>query len=106
MKIDSYTKDIAAAATAENCIADPATGMPQSRYARGVMIRCPSTNTSDLLIGSRARQAFTVAKGTTHVMPMPNGAGQASRYDLADIYVKAGTNADDVEIILIDPTDS
>lgn len=102
MKIDSYSKDIAAAATAENLVAD--SGGDQFKYARQVLVRCPSANTSDLLIGNNKRQAFTIAKGTTHVFPVGNGPGGTGKYDLSQMYVKAGTNADDVEIILIDPS--
>jgi hypothetical protein len=108
MKIDAYVKDIAAAATPEDCVADAATGYPQYKFARQVHIHCPAANTSDLIVGSKGRPGvgMTVVKGTTLVLPVPNGAGQASRYDLREILVKAGTNGDDVQIMIVDPTDT
>lgn len=105
MRIDSYTKDIAAAATAENLIADASGSLPQFKFARDVKIFCPSANTSDLLIGSKDRQAFTVLKGQSISLSEINRAGQSGKYELAEIFVKAGTNGDDVQILLIDPSD-
>ena len=102
MKIDSYSKDIASTATPENMVADA--GGDQFKFARQVLVRCPAANTSDIKIGNSKRQDFTVAKGTTHIFPTPNGAGQSSRYDLREMFVKVGTNGDDVEIILVDAT--
>lgn len=101
MKIDSYAKDLAAATTPENLIADSGN---QWRHAREVVITCPAANTSDLTIGSRERQDFVVAKGTSLRLSFINRTGQAGNYELANIWVKAGTNADDVQILLIDPS--
>lgn len=102
MRIDSYTKDIAAAATAENIVAD-ADAMP--KRAKDVVIHCPAANTSDLLVGNELRQAFTVVKGTSLRLSDVNRAGQSGKYELDKIFVKAGTNGDDVQILLLDPSD-
>jgi hypothetical protein len=101
MKIDSYVKDIAAAATPVNLKAD--SGQVWAN-AKDVLIFCPSTNTSDLLIGSKSRQSFTVVKGQSVRLGEINRTGQSGKYDLGEIYVKAGTNGDDVQICLIDPS--
>ena len=106
MKIDSYVKDIAAATTPEDLVADAVATQPQYKFARQVHIHCPAGNTSDLIVGPKGRGGvgMTVVKGTTLILPVPNGAGQASRYDLREIVVKAGTNGDDVQILLVGPT--
>lgn len=104
MKIDSFSKDIAASTTPENLIADASGSLPQFKFARSVIIRCPSANTSDLLLGSKDRQNTTIAKGTSLTLPEINRTGQSGKYELAEIFVKAGTNGDDVEITLIDPS--
>ena len=107
MKIDVYVKDLAAAATPEDLVADA--GGDQFKFARQVHVHCPAANTSDLTLISKKRggtTGMTIVKGTTLVLPVPNGAGQASRYDLRDILVKAGTNGDDVQITIVDPTDA
>ena len=103
MRIDSYAKDIAAAATAENLIADA--GGAQYKFAKDVKIFCPTANTSDLKIGSSIRQEFTVVKGQSVSLSEINRAGQSGKYELAEIFVKAGTNGDDVQILLVDPSD-
>jgi len=102
MRIDSYVKDIASAATAENLIADSG-AMP--KFAKDVRVFCPSANTSDLLIGNEIRQAYSVLKGQSVILSEINRAGQSGKYELASIFVKAGTNGDDVQILLIDPSD-
>lgn len=102
MKIEGYTKDIAATATPVNLVAPSGVAF---KFAKDVLIRCPAANTSDLKIGSAARQEFTVVKSTFVALSEINRAGQSAKYSLADIYVKAGTNGDDVEICLVDPSD-
>ena len=104
MRIDSFIKDLAAASTPENLIADSSGSLPQFKFARAVIIRCPSTNTSDLSVGSKDRQSSLIIKGTSLELPEINRAGQSGKYELAEIFVKAGTNGDDVEVILIDPS--
>ena len=104
MRIDSYSKDIAAATTPEDLIADASGSLPRYKFAKSVKVRCPSANTSDLLIGSKDRQGFTIAKGTTLDLSEVNLAGQSGKYELAAIFIKAGTNGDDVEIILTAPS--
>lgn len=101
MKIDSYTKTIAATATPVNMVAD--TGKSWSD-AREVIVTCPSGNTSDLTIGSKARQTFVVAKGTSLRLSEINRAGGSGRFELSDMWIKAGTNGDTVSILLVDPS--
>lgn len=103
MKIDIYVKDIAAAATPENLVADDG---DQFTKARRVRIHCPTANTSDLTLLTKKRggtTGITIVKGTTYELPMPIGTGQGGRYDLREIMVKAGTNGDDVQIEILDP---
>lgn len=102
MKIEGYTKDIAATATPVNLLA-PSGVAP--KFAKDVIIRCPAANGSDLKIGAFGRQEFTVPKGTFIQLSEINRTGQSCKYTLADIYVKAGTNGDDVEVCLVDPSD-
>lgn len=100
MKIDGYSKTIAAAATPVNLIASSG---DQPIYAKSVRIACPASNTSDLMIGSVARQQYVVAKGTSVSLEEINRAGQSGKFSLAHIWVKAGTNGDVVQILLSDP---
>jgi len=101
--IDSYTKDIASAATAENAVADA--GGDVFKFAKDVIIHCPAGNTSDLLLGNRTRQAFTIVKGTSQrIGSILTRTSQAGKFDLREIFIKAGTNADDVEILLVEPS--
>lgn len=102
MKLDSYSKDIAAAVTAENLVAD---GGKQWKFAREVWVGCPTGNTSDLLIGSKDRQGLTIPKGTVQRLSAVLKAGAGQRYNLEEIFVKAGTNGDDVEVMVIDPSE-
>lgn len=106
MRIDSFTKDIAASSTPENLIADASGSLPQFKFARSVIIACPSANTSAIQIGSKDRQNTTIPKGTALTLPEINRTGQSGKYELAEIFVKVGTNGDDVEITLIDPSNS
>lgn len=102
IKIEGYTKDIAAAATAVDATAPSGTIY---KYAKEVLIRCPSANTSDLKIGSRTRQEFTVVKGTqVELSTITNRMSQSDKYQLQELFIKAGTNGDDVEILLVDPS--
>lgn len=101
--IDSYVRTIALAATAET-IVDP-TVATASKYARDVIVRCPTGNTSDIKLGNRSRQGFTIAKGTSErLSTIMNNMSQSGRFLLAEIFVKAGTNADTVEILLVHPS--
>lgn len=102
MTIEGYTKDIAATGTPVNAVAPSGVAY---KFAKDVVIRCPAGNTSDLKIGSRARQEFTVAKGTNERMTtIMNAMSQSGKFRLEEIFIKAGTNGDDVEILLIDPS--
>lgn len=102
LTIDSYSKDIAAAAAPEDVIADSGA---KWKFALDVVIRCPSGNTSDLLIGNRTRQGFSVIKGTEmRLSTVLNRMSQSGKFKLEEIFVKAGTNGDDVEILLIQPS--
>lgn len=101
MRTDAYSKTIALATAPVNLIASSGA---QPIYARDIFIRCPSTNISDLLIGNVTRQGFTIPKGTTINLSEVNRAGQSGKYELSTIFIKAGTNNDVVEILLIDPS--
>lgn len=100
MKIDGYSKTIALAATPENLVADSG---DQPLYAKSIRIFCPASNTSDLMVGSVSRQGYAVPKGTSISLEQINRAGQAGKFSLANIWVKAGTNGDSVQILLSDP---
>lgn len=103
VRIDSYSKDIAAASTPEDIVADA--GGAQYKYAKEIFIRCPAGNTSDLLVGNRTRQGFTVVKSSILALSsIINRMSQSEKFDLREIFIKAGTNADDVEILLVDPS--
>lgn len=106
MRIDSYSKTIALATTPVNLVAAASGTLPQYIKAHQVFIRCPSSNTSDILIGSSDRQVFTVLKGTMINLSHISKTGQSGSYELDKIFVKAGTNNDVVEILLLDPANS
>jgi hypothetical protein len=101
MKIDGYSKTIALAATPENLVADSG---DKPLYAKSVRIACPASNASDLMIGSVSRQQFTIPKGTSIDLEQINRAGQAGKFSLKDIWVKAGTNGDAVQVLVSDPS--
>lgn len=103
IEIDTYTKDIAATATPENLIADA--GGAQWKYAKRVILRAPASNSTALLIGNEDRRVWSLAAGAEVTLPsILNRMSQSGKYDLAKIFVEAQTNGDDVDIILIDPS--
>ena len=104
IKIDSYSKSMAAAATAEDLVADSGV---KWRFAKEVIIQViPSANTTPILVGNRVRQAYSlpITGGELRISSILNRMSQAERIDLEEIFVKAGTNDDTVVIVLIDPS--
>lgn len=96
--IDSYSKDIAAAVTAENLVKDGG----GYKKASTVLITCPSANTSDLLLGVSSSQDILIPKGTTlNLRAVLNRMGFEDEFDLEQLYIKAGTNGDDVGIMIM-----
>lgn len=93
-KIVSATKDIAAAATPE---AISATAILTSK----VWIQCPAANTSDLLIGDATTRVYVVPKGTSIEIGNIDNERGTEEINLADIWVKAGTNGDDVNFLYV-----
>lgn len=106
LQISGYSITITTA-TVPQSVAIPTTGgITKHQYAYDVVIRCPSGNTSDLTIGSREGQAFTIVKGTSERMStIMNRMSQSARFVLSEMFVKAGTNGDKAEILLIGPSD-
>lgn len=99
--IEGYTKDIAATGTPVDATAPSGA---KHKYALDVVIYCPAGNTSDLKIGSRARQEFTVKKGeSVRMSTVMNKMSQSAKFLLGELFIKAGTNGDDVEIMLVGP---
>lgn len=103
LTIDSYSKDIAAVATAEDIVADAGV---KWKFAKDVILKAPAGNTSDILVGNRTRQAFPLlaAGDELRLSSILNLMSASSKYDLSEIFVKAGTNGDDIHILLIDPS--
>jgi hypothetical protein len=100
--VEGYSKTIASAATPVDAQAPSA---PIFKYALDAVIRCPSGNTSDIKIGSRTRQEFTVVKGTSErLTTLMNRMSQSGPYDLRELFIKAGTDGDKVEILLLSPS--
>lgn len=85
-KIVSAEKTVAAAATPEALAASGATPHLQ--------IQCPAANTSDILIGDSSGQLWRVAKGTSIDLGSVDNERGVEVINLADVYVKAGTNGD------------
>lgn len=103
LTIDSYSRTIAAAATAES-ISD-ATVATAFKFARDVVIHCPAGNTTDIKLGNRTRQGFTIAKGTSErLSTIMNNMSQSGKFRVAEIFVKAGTDGDKAEILLVAPS--
>lgn len=97
--LKAFTKDIAAAATAENLVPDDGSVSEASK----VLIQCPASNTSDLLLGDANSQVIVIAKGTSMELPMINfKTGNSKPIKLSDIWIKAGTNGDDVNVLVLD----
>ena len=95
----SYVKDIAASATPENLVPDDGS----VTKAKKVIVQCPLGNSSDLLLGGSDSQDFVVTKGTSFEIPDTLiQTGNSSIKNLADIWVKAGTNGDNVVVLLMD----
>ena len=102
IQLDSYTKDLAASATAENLVADSGA---QWKFARSVIIRAVPGNTGNLTVGNVTRQATLLDGGEVLTLPVIiNNAGASAKYALEEIFVKADTNGDDVIITLIEPS--
>ena len=93
----SYVKDIADANTPENLVPDDASIVK----ALKVVVQCPSGNTSDLLLGGKDAQLFVILKGTYFEIPDALiQTGNSSLKELSNIWVKAGTNGDDVIVLV------
>lgn len=105
-QIQGFSMTIAAAATPMSVAQGlkAAAGYVQNQYAFDVVIQCPSTNTSALLIGNREGQGFSIAKGAEiRLSTIMNRMSQSARFTLAELFVKAGTDGDKAEILLIGP---
>lgn len=106
MQIQGFSMTIAAAATPMS-VSDGLksnAGYVANQYAFDVVIQCPSANTSALLIGNREGQGFSIAKGTeVRLSTIMNRMSQSARFVLSELFVKAGTNGDKAEILLIGP---
>ena len=102
LEVDSYSVTIASTATPQSILAPSGTVWP---FARDVLIRCPSGNTSDILVGNRTRQLYTIPKGTDiRLSTIMNRMSQSGKYTLGEIFIKVGTNSDKAEILLIEPS--
>jgi len=101
MTLDSFQKEIAAAATIENLVPDDGT---QWTSAREIWLTCPNTNAGDMLLGSKDRQLWPIAPGSTQRISSIMKPGQSLRQVLSEIWVKADTNNDVVIVMLIDPS--
>lgn len=106
LQIQGFSMTIATAATPKS-VADglkAAAGYVQNQYAFDVVIQCPSSNTSALMIGNREGQAFSIAKGASvRMTTIMNRMSQSARFVLSELFVKAGTDGDKAEILLIGP---
>lgn len=99
--LDSYQVTIALATTPQPAVAPSGDVW---KYATEVVIQCPATNTSDIVVGGPSRQAFIVAKGTSLALSsVLNRQSQSAKFDLTQIYIKAGTNSDKANILLVQP---
>lgn len=98
MLIESYEVDVPAAATAVSILKSG-----QSNKACEVWLAAKSTNAADnMLVGNRAGQVFPLLKASPiKLAEVLNRMGYASEYDLSEIFVKAGTNGDDVCVMLV-----
>lgn len=107
--IDSYEKTIASTATPVNVQASSGAVWI---YAKDVVIKAVPGNTTPILIGNRTRQAFTLAPVDAdayaaeeiRLSTLMNRMSQSAKFDLREIFVKAGTNGDKFQVLLIDPT--
>ena len=105
-QIQGFSMTIAAAATPMDVAAGLASnsGYVKNKYAFDVVIQCPSGNTSAISIGNREGQAFSIAKGSeVRLSTIMNRMSQSARFVLSELFVKAGTNGDKAEILLIGP---
>ena len=106
LQVSGYSITITAAATPQ-AVNNPTTmGITPHKYAYDVVIQCPSSNTSALTIGNREGQAFSIAKGASvRMTTIMNRMSQSARFVLSELFVKAGTDGDKAEILLIGPDD-
>lgn len=103
--VDSYDKDIAASGTPENLIADPDLPRVQWKYAKEVIIKTPTGNSGIVYLGSEDRQNFPLPANTEiRLSSIINRMSQSGKFDLANIYVRVASNGDDINVLLIDPT--
>lgn len=104
--ISGYSITIAST-TVPQAVSIPTTaGITRHKFAFDVVIKCPSSNTTAILIGSREGQAFSIDKGLSErLSTIMNRMSQSGRYKLDEIFVKAQTNGDKAEILLIGPED-
>lgn len=106
LEISGYSITIASTATPQQVSIPTTGGITRHKYAFDVVIKCPSGNTSALLIGNREGQAFSIDKGLeVRLSTIMNRMSQSARFKLDELFVKAGTNGDKAEILLIGPDD-
>lgn len=106
LEVSGYSITVAAAATAQPASIATTAGITRHKFAYDVVIRCPSGNTSDITIGNREAQGYTIAKGTSErLSTIMNRMSQSAKFVLDELFIKAGTNGDKAEILLIGPCD-
>jgi hypothetical protein len=97
-KIKTYNKSIAAAATAESLQIDNG-----PTRAQEILLKASDGNSADdMLVGTSDEQTFPVPKGeVTKLSQLIAAAGGAGEYDLSEIFIKAGTNGDEVHVLVM-----
>ena len=98
IRMETYEVDVPAAAT-------PVTikKSGQSSRACEVWLQAKSTNAADdMLMGTVDGQFFPVKKGQPlRLQQILNRMSSGYDFELSDIFVKAGTNGDDVQVLLM-----
>lgn len=107
LKIDSYSKDLASNAVAENIQADSGKIW---KFAKDVILKADNANTGSIKVGNRDRQSFPLYPTTDsgdeiRLSSIINRMSQSDKYYLEEIFVLCTTNGDDIHIMLIDPSD-
>lgn len=98
LSIVAYDVTIAAAATAQTIATSTQVD------ASEVILRAKASNVSDaMLLGNRSGQSWPLLKADQpmRLSEILNRMGYGDKFDLKEIFVKAGNNGDIVQVLLI-----
>lgn len=92
VQLKSLEVTIAAAATAQPL-------SEESLIVSSLIVKCLSGNTTVIKIGASGAENYTIEKGESLPIIAASKSAGNDEMDLREIYVKAGTNGDKVQVL-------